>query len=80
MIIKFNEKRTKILYAIAWLAIAGAWLFMGNASTFEWASEKGGITQNEFHIFGALQFMVGLLLGMAAVPLENFIKCVKATK
>lgn len=78
LLIKLDTKKTKIFFGLAWFTLVTLWMFTTtDAATFQWASERGGITAAEFGYFGKLQFMFGILIGISA---SIMIKVLRAQK
>ncbi len=75
LLIKFDTKRTKIFFGLAWITLVMLWFFTTtDTDTFQWATEKGGITAAEFGAFGKLQFMFGILIGISAPIMIKVLK------
>jgi len=78
LLIRFDTQRTKMFFGFAWITLVALWFFTTtDAATFQWATEKGGITAAEFGAFGKLQFIFGIMIGISA-PI--MIKVLKARK
>lgn len=75
LLIKFDTKKTKLFFGFAWLTLVTLWMFTTtDAATFQWATERGGITAAEFGYFGKLQFMFGILIGISAPIMIKVLK------